>query len=36
MIGAAGRVYVGGTSEGVATARAAITAALDAVVGRAH
>jgi hypothetical protein len=36
MIGAAGRVYVGGTPDGVAKARVAITAALDAVVGRAH
>ena len=36
MIGAAGRVYIGGTTEGVTKARDAITAALAAIVGRAH
>jgi hypothetical protein len=34
MIGAAGRVYVSGTLEGVTTARKAITALLDGVQGR--
>lgn len=34
MIGAAGRVYIGGTSDSVARAREAIGAALGAVVGR--
>ena len=36
MIGAAGRVYIGGTPAGVQRARVAITAALEAIVGRAH
>lgn len=36
MIGAAGRVYIGGTTEGVQRAREAITAALGAIEGRAH
>lgn len=36
MIGAAGRVYIGGTPAGVQRAREAITAALAAIVGRAH
>ena len=36
MIGAAGRVYSGGTAEGVQRARDAITAALAAIEGRAH
>jgi len=36
MIGAAGRVYIGGTTAGVTTARDAITAALAAIVGRSH
>jgi hypothetical protein len=36
MIGAAGRVYIGGTPAGVARARVAITAALEAIVGRSH
>ena len=34
MIGAAGRVYIGGSSESVETARQAIGAALGAVTGR--
>ena len=34
MIGAAGRVYIGGTSESVETARQAIGVALGAVMGR--
>ena len=36
MIGAAGRVYICGTSRGVRTARDAITSALESIVGRAH
>ncbi|MGZ4651380.1 MAG: microcompartment protein [Kineosporiaceae bacterium] len=36
MIGAAGRVYVSGTREGVEAARAAITGVLSAVEGREH
>ena len=36
MIGAAGRVYIGGTPAGVQRAREAITADLAAIVGRAH
>jgi starvation-inducible outer membrane lipoprotein len=34
MIGAAGRVYMSGTTESVTKARDAITQALEAVVGR--
>ncbi|HEY5135620.1 MAG TPA: microcompartment protein [Candidatus Nanopelagicales bacterium] len=36
MIGAAGRVYISGTTDGVGTARDAITSALESIVGRAH
>ena len=36
MIGAAGRLYISGTDEGVAAARAAIGAVLGAVQGREH
>jgi hypothetical protein len=36
MIGAAGRVYIGGTTAGVTKARDAITSALAAIEGRAH
>jgi hypothetical protein len=36
MIGAAGRVYIGGTTEGVMRARDAITAVLGSIEGRGH
>ncbi len=36
MIGAAGRVYIAGTPDGVTRARTAITRALQAIVGRTH
>ena len=36
MIGAAGRVYIGGTTEGVTRARDAITKVLDSIEGRRH
>lgn len=36
MIGAAGRVYIGGTTEGVMKARDAITRVLGSIVGRGH
>lgn len=36
MIGAAGRVYIGGTTEGVMRARDAITAVLASIEGRGH
>jgi len=36
MIGAAGRVYISGSREGVAVARAAVTRVLQAVEGREH
>ncbi|MFI5099215.1 MAG: microcompartment protein [Actinomycetes bacterium] len=36
MIGAAGRVYISGSKEGVAAARAAVTTLLQSVQGREH
>ncbi len=36
MIGAAGRVYIGGTTEGVMRAREAITKVLESIEGRGH
>ena len=36
MIGAAGRVYISGSREGVAAARVAVTRVLQAVEGREH
>jgi hypothetical protein len=36
MIGAAGRVYIGGTTEGVTRARDAITKVLESIEGRRH
>jgi hypothetical protein len=36
MIGAAGRVYISGTPDGVARASAAIAGVLDGIEGRVH